>query len=228
MQPRVHDALDGDIAARALSAAERGELAEAAWQFDAVLRALPDEPLPDLAPAVLARIRRGAASPAADAPATPRAVTTSAAPRRPAGWLWRPRSVSFTWRPAQALAAAALVAVGVAIGEQRARGAPADTVPIAAPAAAPEVFTRFVLAAPDARQVAVAGDFTGWQPAHQMVRMADGVWTVVVSLPPGVHDYAFVIDGQRWVPDPAAPAVADGFGGVNSRVTVMPPERRGS
>ena len=31
------------------------------------------------------------------------------------------------------------------------------------------------------------------------------------------YTYSFVIDGERWVPDPGAPeTVDDGFGGVNS------------
>jgi hypothetical protein len=36
-----------------------------------------------------------------------------------------------------------------------------------------------------------------------------------------VHDYAFIIDGQRWVTDPYAAAVQDGFGGSNSRITLV-------
>ena len=87
-----------------------------------------------------------------------------------------------------------------------------------------QVFTQFVLDAPNASRVAVAGDFSGWKPVHVMTRSEAGVWTVVVPLDPGVHDYAFVVDGERWVRDPAAPAVKDGFGGVNSRVAVLSPD----
>jgi hypothetical protein len=39
-----------------------------------------------------------------------------------------------------------------------------------------------------------------------------------------VHDYAFIVDGERWIADPMAPAVADGFGGLNSRIAVLPPD----
>jgi hypothetical protein len=35
-------------------------------------------------------------------------------------------------------------------------------------------------------------------------------------LPAGQHQYAFVVDGARWVADPGAPAVDDGFGRRNS------------
>src|SRR5439155_1380617 len=39
-------------------------------------------------------------------------------------------------------------------------------------------------------------------------------------MPVGQHQYAFVLDGARWVVDPAAPAVDDGFGRRNSVVAV--------
>lgn len=219
MNPRVHDALDGHLAARALTTAERAELAGTASQIDAVLRAVPTDPLPDLAPAVLERIRHGATPGPARLEAThgPRAAAPKAR-RRVADWLWRPRAITMTWRPAHALAAAAVLIAAVAVGDAwRLR-------PAMVAEGSSRVFTQFVLEAPGARHVAVAGDFSGWQPVHQMTQSGAGVWTVVVSLDPGVHAYAFVVDGERWVPDPAAPAVNDGFGGVNSRVTVMRPE----
>jgi 1,4-alpha-glucan branching enzyme len=51
---------------------------------------------------------------------------------------------------------------------------------------------------------------------------ADGaVWSVTVPLTPGRHEYAFVVDGTDWVPDPAAPpAPGADFGEPNSVVTV--------
>ena len=40
-------------------------------------------------------------------------------------------------------------------------------------------------------------------------------------LPPGRYAYAFLVDGQRWIADPAAPpAVGDDFGRPSSVVTV--------
>jgi hypothetical protein len=38
-----------------------------------------------------------------------------------------------------------------------------------------------------------------------------------------VHDYTFVIDGERMVVDPYAPRVADSFGGSNSRLFLPAP-----
>jgi len=49
---------------------------------------------------------------------------------------------------------------------------------------------------------------------------ATGVWTATLTLPAGQHQYAFVVDGARWVPDPGAPAIDDGFGRRNSVLTL--------
>lgn len=93
----------------------------------------------------------------------------------------------------------------------------------ATPAPGPGLVTvRFVLVAPDARQVSLAGTFNQWDPqATPLVRAAaTGVWTATLRLPAGQHQYAFVVDGARWVPDPGAPAVDDGFGRRNSVLTL--------
>lgn len=106
------------------------------------------------------------------------------------------------WTLAPALAAAA--ALALLLGR-----------PTPAPVAGTTVTVRLVLFAPAAQQVAVAGTFNHWDPAATpLVRTgAPGVWTATLTLPAGQHQYAFVVDGARWVPDPAAPAVDDGFGG---------------
>ncbi len=83
---------------------------------------------------------------------------------------------------------------------------------------------KFVLYAPGAHQVSVAGTFNGWDAratplAHAA---APGVWAATLSLPAGQHLYAFVVDGQRWVADPTAPGVDDGFGRRNSIIAVSP------
>lgn len=93
------------------------------------------------------------------------------------------------------------------------------TAPAPAPNVSnPTVTVRFVLQAPDAQRVSVAGTFNQWDPrATPLVRSGPGgVWTATLSLPAGQHQYVFVVDGTRWVPDPAAPGVDDGFGRRNS------------
>jgi Glycogen recognition site of AMP-activated protein kinase len=92
----------------------------------------------------------------------------------------------------------------------------------AKPAPTALVTVRFVLVAPGAHAVSLAGTFNQWDAtATPLVRSGPtGVWTATLSLPAGQHQYAFVVDGQQWVPDPAAPAVDDGFGRRNSVLTL--------
>lgn len=74
---------------------------------------------------------------------------------------------------------------------------------------------------PTTRDVALVGDFNGWdERANPMLRRnGDGTWSARVELPPGRHVYAFVVDGQRWLVDPLAPQVPDaGFGPANAVV----------
>jgi len=47
-----------------------------------------------------------------------------------------------------------------------------------------------------------------------------GAATIPVAV--GVHKYQFVVDGNTWVPDPAAGTTDDGFGGRNSLIVVGP------
>ncbi|UCF99377.1 MAG: hypothetical protein JSV89_07515 [Spirochaetaceae bacterium] len=82
------------------------------------------------------------------------------------------------------------------------------------------IVVRFELTAPEAREVAVVGNWNRWDPQAQKLedRDGDGVWEIEIPLKRGQeHQYQFLIDGQTWIPDPEAPLqVEDGFGGVNS------------
>lgn len=72
---------------------------------------------------------------------------------------------------------------------------------------------QFVFVAPKAQRVAVVGDFNDWDIAAAPLASAGGVWSGQLEVPYGRHDYAFVVDGERWVRDPNAPqAPADEFG----------------
>ena len=99
-------------------------------------------------------------------------------------------------RPRWALAAGvALVAVGIVIG----RWSLPPTRPLLASGG-----NLFTVAAPEAQEVAIVGDFSAWQPISLVDHEGDGVWTVTLALPPGRYTYAFIVDG-RWVgQDPAA------------------------
>lgn len=83
------------------------------------------------------------------------------------------------------------------------------------------VRVRFTLSAPEARSVALAGDFNGWRPDTQLMqRRGDGLWTIEVPLGRGNWSYSFVVDG-KWVEDTTAERWRDdGFGGRNAVVRV--------
>jgi len=63
---------------------------------------------------------------------------------------------------------------------------------------------QFMLTAPAASRVALAGDFNGWDPREiEMTRDSrDGRWAVTLALAPGRHSYAYVVDDTQWVRDP--------------------------
>jgi hypothetical protein len=60
---------------------------------------------------------------------------------------------------------------------------------------------QFMLVAPAASRVALVGEFNEWsERATPLSRpSAESPWTVALSLPPGRHRYAFVVDDTQWV-----------------------------
>ena len=67
--------------------------------------------------------------------------------------------------------------------------------------------------------VAIAGDFNGWDPQANTLQDpdGDGIWTATLRLPPGRYEYMFVVNGEKWLPDPnAIHYVKDGFGSKNA------------
>jgi len=85
-----------------------------------------------------------------------------------------------------------------------------------------DVYVQFILEAPDAASVAVAGDFNEWAPQFALADPdGDGIWSGRVRLAPGVHKYMFVVDGTDWVTDPHAERYTeDGFGNRNAVIAI--------
>jgi anti-sigma factor RsiW len=84
-----------------------------------------------------------------------------------------------------------------------------------------EVTVRLTFQAPQARSVAVAGDFNKWRTNADEMHRSDGMWSIDLKLKPGVYTYSFVIDGKSWVPDPGAETYQDdGFGSRNAVLRV--------
>lgn len=142
---------------------------------------------------------------------------------------WRRRSIALSPLGGLALAAGfgALMVLG-GIGVGRSIAAPDSPVVAAAPDTVHVV--RFVFSAPGARSVSLAGDFNGWSREATPLEDVDGsgVWSVTVPLPAGRHEYAFVIDGERWAADPSATVSRDEFGQESSVLRVGGDVRRGA
>ncbi|MBL9129295.1 MAG: isoamylase early set domain-containing protein [Verrucomicrobiales bacterium] len=78
---------------------------------------------------------------------------------------------------------------------------------------------NFFCTAPDAREVAVVGDFNAWDPrANAMKQGPDGGWHAQVPLHHGHHRYAFLVDGSLRL-DPRAQGVA--LSDTRQRVSLM-------
>jgi hypothetical protein len=76
---------------------------------------------------------------------------------------------------------------------------------------------------PEARSVSVVGTFNDWhEKGYEMKRDGTGsTWHLVLQLPAGRYEYAYVLDGQKIVPDPQAEFFADdGFGNQNAVLIV--------
>jgi len=74
----------------------------------------------------------------------------------------------------------------------------------------------FVVPALDAKNVAVVGDFNGWEATPLSDDNHDGIWTATIPLSPGRYEYAFIIDGRWWGQDPLADEYVSSFGQYSS------------
>lgn len=240
---RIHDCLDGTLPRSELTAAELEELERLEAVVDDTLAFAREAKTPDVRASVMERIGRIEAGAAAPTPSKEGIADRLADALR---WIWTPRTVRL--RPAWALAgvAALALAVGtlplvplgtdapasgsVASGPNASgAGLPAGSgggTAVAGPVASgqPQLYVRFELNASEASSVRLAGSFTGWEPEYELAETRPGHWSALVPLRPGVHDYAFVVDDERWVADPDAIHVDDGFGGVNSRIALLAPQ----
>jgi chromosome partitioning protein len=79
----------------------------------------------------------------------------------------------------------------------------------------------FYLAAPDAKEVYIAGDFNDWKTDEDSRMLQEnGTWKKKMSLFPGRYRYRFVADGQ-WVEDPRNPKkLVNPFGQMDSLVEI--------
>ncbi len=127
------------------------------------------------------------------------AIARPGSQSRPRTWVWAGGAL------AAGMAALALLLV-------RTPGRPPGGVP-------------FALEAPEASRVSVVGDFNNWDPLATPLRRttATGRWEAILPLPPGRYQFTFVVDGTRWVADPALPhAIGEDFDQPTSVITIPP------
>lgn len=207
---RIDSYLDGDLERSSLTPTERADADQIEAVIDAARGALHAQPPPDLTVRVMGRV-----------------VMTR--PRRVPRWqsavldfanaLWTARKITFRMRPAWAVLTALLcVSLAVQWAWPQSRAAMLETDTPGPPG--PTLLVQFRLEVP-ATSVRLAGSFTNWEPKFELREAAPGVWTAMLPVPLGVHDYAFLVDGSLWYPDPYAPQVSDGFGGRNSRLALV-------
>jgi aminoglycoside/choline kinase family phosphotransferase len=198
---------------------------EFARQLGAVLRASRERPGSDFDDRVMEAVR----------------AVHALTPVVPISRWRRERTLSLPPMAWGALAAgfAVIVSLGTLATAHLIRGTPAPAVATTAPAPVPQgapapivrsvastrrdtvYMVRFVLADAEAHTVSLVGDFNNWAKHATPLRAAKpGVWTAQVPLTPGRHEYAYVVDGKRWVADPSADNVADDFDTPSSVVTV--------
>jgi len=88
--------------------------------------------------------------------------------------------------------------------------------------------TPFTCHAPNARAVFLAGTFNQWNTkAAPMKKGADGNWATAIELPPGRHEFKFVVDGV-WCCEPGCDGtnrncpkcVPNAFGTMNRVIEV--------
>jgi acetyl esterase/lipase len=71
----------------------------------------------------------------------------------------------------------------------------------------------------DARVVALAGSFNGWDSQHTLCGKETGRWVCRVDLPAGHYLYQFVVD-EVWINDPDNPLLEDSGNGGSASVIV--------
>lgn len=80
---------------------------------------------------------------------------------------------------------------------------------------------NFILWAPEASQVNIAGDFNNWD-IHRlpMKRNKENQWEVKIKLPPGRYEYKYFVDGAWFDNVPGVEKVWNSYGTQNCVIYV--------
>ena len=152
--------------------------------------------------------------------------SASSAPRS-ASWWRTERVVRVSPLRGLALAAglAGIIALSTLADDPNASESTIATAPATVATRSDTVhMVRFVFVDSRASTVELVGDFNAWTKGVTRLERsaAPGVWSASVALPPGRHEYAFIINGSRWIADPLAPTTSDDFGIESAVIHVGP------
>ena len=80
----------------------------------------------------------------------------------------------------------------------------------------------FFVNAPHAKKINIVGSFNQWNKDKNALSGpdSDGIWKITLPLLEVRYEYLFLIDGEKWLLDPAMPSVDDGLGGRNSVIHI--------
>jgi len=81
---------------------------------------------------------------------------------------------------------------------------------------------EFSFYAPRAGKVFLAGAFNAWNARSlPMKKDASGLWKITINLPPGHHEYKYIVDGV-WIMEPScSDKVPNPYGTYNSVIGVQ-------
>lgn len=78
---------------------------------------------------------------------------------------------------------------------------------------------HFTIERPQATKVELSGSFTSWMPVS--LKRTGKTFSIELSVPPGTHQYGFLIDGKDWyLPPEATGVIDDGFGRKNATLII--------
>jgi hypothetical protein len=134
--------------------------------------------------------------------------------------LWLGRHVAVTaaggWYPAdllQGLPRGQYVSAGIRLASRRAETPSLE--PLARPMYVERGGVRTLrFTVRNAQRVAFVSEWNHWEAIPlEPVPAEPGVWILAMDLPPGVHRFNLVVDGDRWIVPEGVMTVSDGFGG---------------
>jgi hypothetical protein len=168
---------------------------------------------------VAAELRAGRIDPSVDA-----RIMAAVRATGPARWprLLMPRRLTITPLPWYVGIAAALLFAAFLGGVVANRDALSSLFPRRS-ADKPQ-HVQFTIIAPDAKKVAVVGDFNSWDASRagfQARHTGGGVWTVTAPVAAGHHRYSFVVDDSVWMADPTAPRANDNDFGLPKSALIV-------